>query len=57
MESRNALGALLLGIAVAIGLAALGHQLRDAAIRLKEYERFVAVKGLSEHEYPADIVI
>ena len=57
MESRNALGALLLGIAVAIGLAALGHQLRDAAIRFKEYERFVAVKGLSEREYPADIVI
>lgn len=57
MESRNTLGALLLGIAIAVGLAALGYQLGNAAIRFKEYERFVAVKGLSEHEYPADIVI
>jgi hypothetical protein len=57
MESRNTLGALLLGSAIAIGLAALGYLLGDAAIRFKEYERSVAVKGLSEREYPADIVI
>jgi hypothetical protein len=57
MESRNTLAALLLGAAIALGLAALGYQLGDAAIRFKEYERSVAVKGLSEREYPADIVI
>src|SRR5512139_233256 len=57
MESRNTLSALLLGAAIALGLAALGYLLGEAAIRFREYERFVAVKGLSEREYPADIVI
>jgi len=57
MESRNTLGALLLGAAIAVGLASLGYLLGDAAIRFREYERFVAVKGLSEREFPADVVI
>lgn len=49
--------ALVLGICLVIGLTALGYLLGDAAIRYKEYERTVTVKGLSEREYPADIVI
>jgi hypothetical protein len=35
----------------------LGWQLGTAAIKYKEYERTVNVKGLSEREYPADVVI
>ncbi len=49
--------ALILGLALVLGLALLGYQLGDAAIRYKEYERTVNVKGLSEQEFPADVVI
>ncbi|MBR9868869.1 MAG: SIMPL domain-containing protein [Oceanospirillales bacterium] len=38
-------------------MSSLGYLLGDAAIRFKEYERTVTVKGLSEREYKADIVI
>lgn len=53
-ENRSAL---TLGLCIVAGLALLGALLGQAAIRFKEYERYVAVKGLSEREYPADIVI
>jgi hypothetical protein len=35
----------------------LGYLLANAAIKVKEYERTVTAKGLSEREYPADIII
>ena len=47
----------VLGMFILLGLSSLGYLLSDAAIRVKEYERTVTVKGLSEREYPADIVI
>ena len=47
----------VLGMFILLGLSSLGYLLGDAAIRVKEYERTVTVKGLSEREYPADIVI
>ncbi len=50
-------GAFILGLFIFLGLSALGYFLGNAAIRFKEYERTVAVKGLSEREMPADIVI
>lgn len=53
----NARAAALLGLCLLIGLVGLGWQLGGAAIRFKEYERTVTVKGLAEREYPADIVI
>jgi hypothetical protein len=53
--SRGA--AAILGIFIMLGLLALGYLLADGAIRYKEYERTVVVKGLSEKEYPADTVI
>lgn len=59
-DRKNAAGAapaMVLGVFILLGLAALGWLLGDAAIRFKEYERTVTVKGLSEREYPADIVI
>ncbi len=46
-----------LGVFVCLGLVLLGYQLGDAAIKYKEYERTVTVKGLSEREYNADVVI
>jgi hypothetical protein len=55
--NNRTLPALVLGLGLVLGLAALGKFLADAAIRVKEYERTVTVKGLSERELPADVVI
>ena len=49
--------AFILGVFIMLGLAALGYLLGNAAIKYREYERTVTVKGLSEREYEADIVI
>jgi hypothetical protein len=48
---------LLLGLCILFGLGALGGLLGHAAVAVKEYERSVTAKGLSEREYPADVVI
>jgi hypothetical protein len=57
MNESNRSGLLFLGVSLFLGLATLGYLLGDAAIRFKELERTVTVKGLSEREFPADIVI
>lgn len=57
MNQNNHANALILGLAIFFGLATLGYLLGKAAIRFKEFERSVAVKGLSERELPADVVI
>lgn len=49
--------AFILGIFLFLGLSVLGYFLGESAIRYKLYERTVSVKGLSEREYKADIVI
>ncbi|WP_130537518.1 SIMPL domain-containing protein [Thiomicrorhabdus indica] len=54
--NKNA-GALILGIFIFFGLSTLGYLLGLAAIEFKQYERSVVVKGLSEREFSADIVI
>ena len=54
MSNRSAA---IFGVFLCIGLAILGYQLADAAIRVKQFERTVVVKGLSERDYPADTVI
>ncbi|MFH5830984.1 SIMPL domain-containing protein [Halalkalibaculum sp. DA3122] len=48
---------ILLSIAIILAMAVLGYFIRETAIRFKEYERTVTVKGLAEQEHPADIVI
>lgn len=53
----NRTGFWVLGISMIIGLGVLGYFLRDAAISFKEYERTVTVRGLSEQEHIADIVV
>jgi len=57
MQQSNFKSALVLGLFIFLGLALLGHFLGTSAIKFKEYERTVTVKGLSEREYPADIAI
>lgn len=48
---------LVLGLFIFLGLAMLGYLLGSAAIEHKLYDRSIKVKGLSEREYNADIVI
>jgi len=57
MQREHTGSALVLGVFILLGLATLGYLLGDAAIRFKAFERSVTVKGLSEQEYPADVVI
>ena len=57
MQESNRTAALILGVSIFLGLLALGYQLGDAVLRFKAYERSVTVKGLSEREVDADIVI
>ncbi len=57
MDRPNRASSLILGASIFFGLVGLGHLLGRAAIDFKEYERSVTVKGLSERELPADVVI
>jgi len=57
MQNDNFKSALVLGIFIFLGLAFKGFIMGASAIKFKEYERTVTVKGLSEKELPADIVL
>ena len=57
MIQTNKAGALILGAFMFLGLSTLGYLLSNAAITYKQFDRSVTVKGLSEREYEADIVI
>jgi len=57
MQTINRTSAFILGLFIFLGLATLGYLLGKTVIEYKEYERTVTVKGLSEREYEADIVI
>ncbi len=57
MTETGKSSALILGACLFFGLSSLGYLLGSSAIKFKEYERTVTVKGLSEKEYEADIVI
>ncbi len=53
----NRISALILGLGIMTGLLGMGVVLGNSALQYKAYERTVRVKGLSEREMPADIVI
>ncbi len=57
MQEHNKVNVFILGFFIFLGLSTLGYLLANAAIAVKEYERTVTAKGLSEREYPADIII
>ena len=57
MQANNRISALVLGLFIFLGLSALGYLIGSSAIRFKEFERSVTVKGLSERECDADVVI
>jgi hypothetical protein len=53
----NKTSALILGICLLAGSAVLGFLLGNAPVKFRQFERTVTVKGLSERDYNADIVI
>lgn len=57
MQQTNRLGAFILGAWIAVGLAVVGYLGGDALLKFRQLERTVTVKGLSEREFEADIVI
>lgn len=57
MLTTNRSSALILGLCLFLGLASLGMLLGQAALDYRQLDRTVTVKGLSEREYQADIVI
>jgi len=50
-------GLVALGALIAAGLVVMAWVLGSSAIRFKEFERVVSVKGLAEKEVPADIAV
>lgn len=57
MKTVNKSVAAILGGFIFLGLSTLGVLIGKAAIEYKQLDRSVTVKGLSEKEYQADIVI
>ena len=57
MQESQKSGALFLGALLCAGLIGLGITLGNAALKVKQLDRSVTVKGLAEKEYTADIVI
>jgi hypothetical protein len=57
MQGNFTLGALLLGVCGVLAMTGLGQLASEGALDYRRLERSVTVKGLSEREYPADVVI
>ncbi|RLA20649.1 MAG: hypothetical protein DRQ62_10315 [Gammaproteobacteria bacterium] len=57
MQENSKANVFILGFFIFLGLSTLGYLLANAAVKVKEYERSVTAKGLSEREYTADIII
>jgi uncharacterized protein len=49
--------ALILGLFICVGLLGLGYFLGTSALKIKEMDRFVTVKGLAERDVEADVAI
>ena len=57
MQTNSNTGTWVSGLFVFLGLTVLGFFVSDAVLKFKGFERSVTVKGLSQREYKADIVI
>ena len=53
----RALGAIVGGLLLALGIAYAGHEIAGALRAARASERFVSVKGLSEREVNADLAV
>ncbi len=57
MQNNNKIEIIILGVCIFLGLTVLGFFISSATQKFKMFDRSVTVKGLSEKEYMADIVI
>ncbi|MBI9106108.1 MAG: SIMPL domain-containing protein [Spirochaetales bacterium] len=58
MKKNNIIAStLIIGLSIILGLSSLGLLVGSAAVKFKSLDRTVTVKGLSEQEHKADIVI
>jgi hypothetical protein len=57
LERRIVTAAAILGICLVIGLTAFGALIGRSLYQARAAERYVTVKGLSEREVPADLVL
>jgi hypothetical protein len=57
MQGSRVREAFLVGVFLFAGLAVLGYLLGSSALRIKQFERAVTVKGLAEKEVPADVAV
>ena len=49
--------ALILGALIGLGMIIAGWILGNSAVKIKQYERIVSVKGLSEREVRANVAV
>ncbi len=54
---QNKISSTLLGFFIFLGLFSVGYFIQSSTIKFRQYDRTVTVKGLSEKEYKADVVI
>ena len=57
MQRSRVLEAMVLGVLLFAGLAVLGYLLGSSAVRIKQFDRTVTVKGLAEQEVPANVAV
>ena len=57
MRGSRVREAFVVGVFLFAGLAVLGYLLGSSALRIKQFERTVTVKGLAEKEVPADVAV
>ncbi len=57
MEKHSPLGAIIIGVALAVAIVIAGLSLSNSIYRFRGGDRFVSVKGLAEREVRADMAI
>jgi hypothetical protein len=57
MNGNRRFEAIILGAFLCVGMIVLGYLISGSIIRIKELNRTVSVKGLSEREVPANVAI
>lgn len=57
MKDKKTIDAIILGLLIFLGLSSLGYLVSSAALKIKEMDRVITVKGLAEREVEANIAI